>query len=222
VHRRRGLAGHLSVIVVLVSTLGMSAVAAGPAFGSDGPPSATVHPRRSTRASAATTSTTTPHRKQKRKKKTAPTTTRGSAASAKALLDAYCASVASGEHADATLFDDAMRPLLTRGVTDSALHTSDPSLASDATALLNTVTASLSAPSLAQVPVDIRSDVQVVRAEKQAILHNLVNAANGDASGIQFLVQATNTAGGVQQQFVSIATFLQANCPASDRPPTPT
>src|SRR5438477_6855848 len=69
--------------------------------------------------------------KKKTKKTRTTTTTAGSAAAAKALLDAYCSSVATSGFADATLFDNAMRPLLTRGVTDSALRTRDPSLAAD-------------------------------------------------------------------------------------------
>jgi hypothetical protein len=199
----------------MVAVVLLPAVIATPALG------AGVLPERSRRAAAPTTTTiTAPHGKKKRhvkKHKPAPTT---SGASTKASLDRYCASVASGGSADVTLFDDAMRPLLTRGVSASALHTSDPSLTADATALLNTVTASVSPNALAQVPAAIRTDVQAVRTEKQAILQNLVNAANGDPSGVQFLVQASSTIGGVQQQLVDIAAFLQANCPAADRPPT--
>jgi hypothetical protein len=173
---------------------------------------------------AKTTSTKAPTRKKRKAKRKATTTTtaRGSAATAKALLDAYCQSVVATGYADVTLFDDAMRPLLTRGVTVSATRVSDPSLAADATALLNTTTDSISPSSLAQVPTDIRADVQAVRTEKQAILQHLVSAANGDASAFQFLVEATNTVGGVQPQLENIATFLQSNCPVADRPTTTT
>lgn len=210
---RSGLAARVGIVVVTLAALGASVLVVRPAFGSIASSSGS--------ARTTTTTSTTPHGKKKntkRKKHTSTATTRAS--SAKALLDSYCASVASGGYAEVTLFDDAMRPLLTRGVTDSALHTSDPSLAADATALSNTVGASLSATALAEVPAEIRAEVQAVRTEKQAILQNLVNAANGDPAGIQFLVQASSTGGGVQQQLVDIAGYLEANCPAADRPPT--
>jgi hypothetical protein len=208
VQSRLGRGARVGVIVVILAVSGVFALVMGPAFGSTA-----SSPR------AARTTTTTPHgkkKKAKRKKRSTPT----SRVSTKASLDKYCASVATGGYAEVTLFDNAMRPLLTQAVTDSTLHTTDPSLAGNATALLNSITASLSTTSLAQVPAEIRTDVQAVRTEKQAILQNLVNAANGDASGVQFLVQASSTGGGVQQQLVNIGTYLQANCPAADRPPT--
>ena len=202
--------GRAAVVSIVLSVLAVSVLVA-PAFGSTA----------SSSGAARATTTTTSHAKNKntkRKRRTStPTTTR---ASAKALLDKYCANVATGGYAEVTIFDNAMRPLLTRAVTDSALHTADPSLAADATALLSSATESLSTTSLAQVPVEIRADVQAVRTEKRAILQNLVNAANGNASGVQFLVQASSTGGGVQQQLVAVASYLQANCPVADRPPT--
>jgi hypothetical protein len=157
------------------------------------------------------------HKKPKPAKAT--TTTRVSAAATKAQVAAYCAS-AAGPDADTKLFDDAMTPLLQRGVRDIAAETNDPSLATDATVVLNTLTASLSASALAQVPAAIRSDVQAVRTEKQAVMQNLVNAANGDRNAYQFLGQATDTGGGVVTQIMDITAFLQANCTAPGAPTT--
>jgi hypothetical protein len=157
------------------------------------------------------------HKKPKPAKAT--TTTRVSAAATKAQVTAYCASAycasATGPDADTKLFDDAMTPLLQRRVRDIAAETNDPSLAADATTVLNTLTASLSASSLAQVPAAIRSDVQAVRTEKQAVMQNLVNAANGDRNAYQFLLQATDTGGGVLTQIMDITAYLQANCTTS-------
>jgi hypothetical protein len=212
-------------MVLALSVPAMASVAATAASGSVTSSARTAPASGASTLSAAQATTSATLRSKKRKKepkKQKTTTTRVSTANANSLLDAYCHAVATSGYADVALFDSAMRPLLTRGLTAFSLHMSDPSLAADATALLTTVTASLSASALAQVPSQVRTDVQAVRTEKQAILQHLVSGANGDGSAWVFIEQATDTGGGVVSQLGNIGTFLQDNCPASDRPPTST
>jgi hypothetical protein len=169
------------------------------------------------RASAATTSAAPSTTTTTTRPPPSPSTTNGAAA-AKAALDAYCGGLRGSGYADVTLFDGAMRPILVRLLKMSAYRTQDGTLAADATAVSRTITASVSAASLARVPAPIRADVRAVRIEKQAIVQHVVAGANGDASAFQFEVQAESTEGGVAPQLIRIMAFLRSSCPAADLP----
>jgi hypothetical protein len=201
VRRRQGLDVRFAALAVLGLVVCVSVIPASRAVASSGLSERSATLRRDNE----------PQRKKHKKTPKTTTTTRPPA-TGKAQVAAYCASVASGANQDAMLFDDAMRPLLTRGIATAATRTADPTLAADATPVLNTITASLSATALAQVPAAIRADVQAVRTEKQGVMQHLISAANGDQTAFTFIVQAESNGGGVLPSITNVATYLQTNC----------
>ncbi len=131
------------------------------------------------------------------------------------MLAAYCTSLRLSHGADLALFDDAMRPILTRVIRARAGGAvRDATVGAAASALARTVAASTAALEISRVPAPIRGDVRAVRIEKQAILEHAVAAANGDAAGFDFLVQAESNGGGVVAALSRIGVFTRASCGA--------
>jgi hypothetical protein len=133
-----------------------------------------------------------------------------------AVIRSYCDALHADHFADVTLYDDAMRPLLVRLVRASAYRSRDAKLAADTTALLSARASSLSSAALAPVPAPLRADIRAIRAEKLAILRNVVLGANGDQAGVQFIVQSESNEGGVMSQVLRSSAFLRTHCPAAD------